>query len=97
MIREFGYLSGVKLKMRKMRKIGSDHYYSADSKSFFLMLSHNLESGDVDVKTLNNQRAGAEMVDILGDRYSARSMTKYLNLGEMGSDHYSSDGALNVV
>lgn len=50
-----------------------------DSKSFFLMLSHNLENGDVDVKTLNNQRAGAEMVEILGDRYPARSMTKDLN------------------
>ncbi|MFB3304715.1 hypothetical protein [Pseudomonas sp. AMR01] len=49
------------------------------SGNFFLILSHNLECGDIDVKTISNERAGAEMVDILGDRYPARSMTKDLN------------------
>lgn len=50
-----------------------------DSGNFFLMLSHNLECGDIDVKTISNERAGAEMVDVLGDRYPARSMTKDLD------------------
>ena len=47
-----------------------------DSGNFVLMLAQYLEDGEHDVKTINNQRAGAEMIEILGGRYPARSMTK---------------------
>ncbi|NIL20638.1 hypothetical protein [Pseudomonas sp. AN3A02] len=50
-----------------------------DSGNFFLMLAKYLEDGEHDVKTISNQRAGAEMIEILGDRYPARSMTKDIN------------------
>lgn len=50
-----------------------------DSGNFFLMLTKYLEDGEHDVKTISNQRAGAEMIEILGDRYPARSMTKDIN------------------
>ncbi|MBV4476873.1 DUF6911 family protein [Pseudomonas botevensis] len=52
----------------------------ADSGNFFIMMNQYLESGEHEVEVINNPKAGAEMVDILGDLYPASAMTRDINL-----------------
>ncbi|WP_175540218.1 hypothetical protein [Pseudomonas sp. NFIX28] len=52
----------------------------ADSSNFFLMLNKYLEGGDPETEVIDNPRAGDEMIDILGDRYPAKAVTKNIEL-----------------
>lgn len=52
----------------------------SDEGQFLLMLNENADDGDVNVRTITDPDAGSELIPILGDFYSAKSVTRDIQL-----------------
>lgn len=51
-----------------------------DAGNFLLMLSVNEEDGDYSVRTLTNESMPNELVDVMGEKYPARALTRDIDL-----------------